>query len=174
MLVVYSMYIVHRAQEKLQTGPTLKFQNALVFDFTSLAHTNTFCSPWHVHFRTLILELFLAFCFEEIPVSFPFFSVDRGRICMCLWSDNTRTLITHMEERVWTKHYFSVHFTTNIGDVKLSTNVVYGRNGLWMYYHLLGLGVNPRERSFFHENDQIYQERSHRSEKKNEHIECVY
>ena len=36
-----------------------------------------------------------------------------------------------MEERVWTKHYFSVHFTTFIGDVKLSTNVVYGRNGLW-------------------------------------------
>ena len=26
--------------------------------------------------------------------------------------------------------YFSVHLTTNIGDVKLSTNVVYGRNGL--------------------------------------------
>ena len=37
-----------------------------------------------------------------------------------------------MEERVWTKHYFSVHFTTDIGDVKLSTNVVYGRNGLWV------------------------------------------
>ena len=27
--------------------------------------------------------------------------------------------------------YFSVHLTTNIGDVKLSTNVVYERNGLW-------------------------------------------
>ena len=27
--------------------------------------------------------------------------------------------------------YFSVHLTTNIGIVKLSTNVVYGRNGLW-------------------------------------------
>ena len=26
--------------------------------------------------------------------------------------------------------YFSVHLTANIGDVKLSTNVVYGRNGL--------------------------------------------
>ena len=26
--------------------------------------------------------------------------------------------------------YFSVHFTTKIGDVKLSTNVVYGKNGL--------------------------------------------
>ena len=26
--------------------------------------------------------------------------------------------------------YFSVHFTTKIGDVKLSTNVVYGRKGL--------------------------------------------
>jgi len=26
--------------------------------------------------------------------------------------------------------YFSVNLTTNIGDVKLSTNVVYGRNGL--------------------------------------------
>ena len=26
--------------------------------------------------------------------------------------------------------YFSVHLTTNIGDVKLSINVVYGRNGL--------------------------------------------
>ena len=26
--------------------------------------------------------------------------------------------------------YFSVHLTTNIGHVKLSTNVVYGRNGL--------------------------------------------
>ena len=26
--------------------------------------------------------------------------------------------------------YFSVHLTTNMGDVKLSTNVVYGRNGL--------------------------------------------
>ena len=29
--------------------------------------------------------------------------------------------------------YFSVHLTTNIGDVKLSTNVVYGRNGLCIY-----------------------------------------
>ena len=28
--------------------------------------------------------------------------------------------------------YFSVHFTTKIGDVKLSTNIVYGRNGLWI------------------------------------------
>ena len=26
---------------------------------------------------------------------------------------------------------FIVHLTTNIGDVKLSTNVVYGRNVLW-------------------------------------------
>ena len=26
--------------------------------------------------------------------------------------------------------YFSVHLTTNIGDIKLSINVVYGRNGL--------------------------------------------
>ena len=28
--------------------------------------------------------------------------------------------------------YFSVHFTTNLGDVNLSTNVVYGRDGLWV------------------------------------------
>ena len=27
--------------------------------------------------------------------------------------------------------YFSVDLTTNIGDVKLSTNEVYGRNDLW-------------------------------------------
>ena len=27
--------------------------------------------------------------------------------------------------------YFSVHLMTNIGHVKLSTNLVYGRNGLW-------------------------------------------
>jgi len=32
--------------------------------------------------------------------------------------------------------YFSVHLTTNKGDVKLSTNVDYGRNGLWWKYSL--------------------------------------
>ena len=37
----------------------------------------------------------------------------------------------------------------------------------------IGLGVVPGERSFFHENEQHYQERSHRSKKKNEHIERV-
>ena len=37
----------------------------------------------------------------------------------------------------------------------------------------LGLGVVPGERSFFHENKQNDQERSHRSKKKNEHIEGV-
>ena len=30
----------------------------------------------------------------------PFFSVDRGRICMCLWSDNTRRPITHGRTRL--------------------------------------------------------------------------
>ena len=30
----------------------------------------------------------------------------------------------------------------------------------------LGLGVVPGERSFFHENERNYQERSHRSKKK--------
>ena len=30
--------------------------------------------------------------------------------------------------------YFSVHFTTKIGDVNLSINVVYGRNGLSSVY----------------------------------------
>ena len=44
-----------------------------------------------------------------------------------------------MEERVWIKHYFSVHFATNIGNVKLSTNVAYGRNGLsgqkWLVHY---------------------------------------
>ena len=29
--------------------------------------------------------------------------------------------------------YFSVHLTTNIGDFKLSTNVVHERNGLWWH-----------------------------------------
>jgi hypothetical protein len=71
----------------------------------------------------------------KFVIGFPFFSVDRGRICMCLWSDNTRTLITHGRTRL-NKNYFSVHFTTDIGDVKLSTNVVNGRNGLW------GLGID--------------------------------
>ena len=37
----------------------------------------------------------------------------------------------------------------------------------------IGLGVVPGERSFFHENEQHYQGRSHRSKKKNEHIERV-
>ena len=31
----------------------------------------------------------------KFAISFLLFSVDRGRICMCLWSDNTRTLINH-------------------------------------------------------------------------------
>ena len=36
---------------------------------------------------------------------------------------------------------FSVHLTTNIGDVKLSTNVVYGRNGLWLEESHRGRGL---------------------------------
>ena len=36
----------------------------------------------------------------KFVISFPFSSVDRGRICMCLWSDNTRTLITHGRTRL--------------------------------------------------------------------------
>ena len=39
---------------------------------------------------------------------------------------------------------------------------------------VLGLGVVPGERSLFHENERNYQERFHRSEKKNEHIEHVF
>ena len=31
----------------------------------------------------------------KFVISFTFSSVDRGLICMCLWSDNTLTLITH-------------------------------------------------------------------------------
>ena len=34
------------------------------------------------------------------------------------------------KERPQIDRYFSLHLTTNMGDVKLSTNVVYGRNGL--------------------------------------------
>ena len=37
----------------------------------------------------------------KFVISFPFFPVDRGRICMCLcMSDNTRTLITHGRTRL--------------------------------------------------------------------------
>ena len=56
------------------------------------------------------------------------------------WSCSSRTLGDDMFAARWTRclllnsylidRYFSVHLTTNIGDVKLSTNVVYGRNGL--------------------------------------------
>ena len=65
----------------------------------------------------------------KVVLSFPFFP-SIGVAYVCVYG---RTILGHwqlMEERVWTKHYYSVHFTTNIGDVKLSTNVVYGRNGL--------------------------------------------
>ena len=37
----------------------------------------------------------------------------------------------------------------------------------------VGLGALTVERSFFHENERNDQERSHRSEKKNERLECV-
>ena len=36
----------------------------------------------------------------KFVISFPFSSVDRGRICMCLWSDNTGTLITYGRTRL--------------------------------------------------------------------------
>ena len=39
--------------------------------------------------------------------------------------------------------YFSVHLTTNIGDIKLSANVVYGRNG---QISLLSEAEGARER----------------------------
>ena len=42
-----------------------------------------------------------------------------------------------MEERVWTKHYFSVHMTTTIiEDVISTTVIVYRRNGLWWGHRL--------------------------------------
>ena len=37
---------------------------------------------------------------NQIRNELSLFSVDRGRICMCLWSDNTRTLITHGRTRL--------------------------------------------------------------------------
>ena len=76
-----------------------------------------------------------------------------GVACMCLWSDTDNSWKNAFEQNT-----FSVHFTTNIGDYKLSTNVVYGRNGLRetpnpihamviiaLHENIKGRGVGPVE-----------------------------
>ena len=45
--------------------------------------------------------------------------------------------------------YFSLHFTTNIGHDKLSTNVVYGRNGLRGRAYLGGGGGGVVSKKIF-------------------------
>ena len=42
--------------------------------------------------------------------------------------------MSHAEFLYDNRDNFSEHLTTNIGDVKLSTNEVYGRNGLRSYF----------------------------------------
>ena len=70
-------------------------------------------------------------------VTLPFITISRAHSLHRKWSCISRTLGDNMFgarcfvlNSYLIDRYFSVHLTTNIGDVKLSTNVVYGRNGL--------------------------------------------
>ena len=58
----------------------------------------------------------------------PVFSIESGRVFHVLWGAICWPL--DVSCKFLSDRYFSVHFTPKIGDVKLSTNVVYGRNGL--------------------------------------------
>ena len=67
--------------------------------------------------------------------------VNRAHSLHRKWSCNSRTLGDDMLaarclvlNSYLIDRYFSVHLTTKIGDVKLSTNVVYGRNDLRVYF----------------------------------------
>ena len=58
----------------------------------------------------------------------PILSIESGRVFHVLWGTICGPLDDLMLNKYLIDRYFSVHLTTKIGDVKLSTNVVYGRN----------------------------------------------